>query len=155
MKLPIITADQRLAEQRGVKGVLVGKSGIGKTSQLWTLTAIATLFFDLEAGDLAVEGWAGDTTRNINTGSVYLNCEFVVMEGEYPQFVGLISTKLAIDQIGRRALASIALGGDGKCAPAADPDHACPVRSSWRCFAPMGQIHARVRQVFCQRVPAR
>ena len=59
MKLPIITADQRLAEQRGVKGVLVGKSGIGKTSQLWTLTAIATLFFDLEAGDLAVEGWAG------------------------------------------------------------------------------------------------
>ena len=37
MSLPIITADQRLAERRGVKGVLVGKSGIGKTSQLWTL----------------------------------------------------------------------------------------------------------------------
>lgn len=30
MNLPIITADQRLAERRGVKGVLVGKSGIGK-----------------------------------------------------------------------------------------------------------------------------
>lgn len=58
-----ITADQRLAERRGVKGVLVGKSGIGKTSQLWTLKPTATLFFDLEAGDLAVEGWAGDTIR--------------------------------------------------------------------------------------------
>lgn len=63
MSLPIITADQRLAERRGVKGVLIGKSGIGKTSQLWTLKPAATLFFDLEAGDLAVEGWAGDTIR--------------------------------------------------------------------------------------------
>jgi hypothetical protein len=63
MSLPIISADQRLAEKRGVKGVLVGKSGIGKTSQLWTLNPTATLFFDLEAGDLAVEGWAGDTLR--------------------------------------------------------------------------------------------
>lgn len=63
MSLPIITADQRLAERRGVKGVLVGKSGIGKTSQLWTLEAATTLFFDLEAGDLAVEGWAGDAIR--------------------------------------------------------------------------------------------
>ena len=63
MNLPIITADQRLAERRGVKGVLVGKSGIGKTSQLWTLPPASTLFFDLEAGDLAVEGYAGDTIR--------------------------------------------------------------------------------------------
>ena len=62
-RLPIISADQRLAEKRGVKGVLVGKSGIGKTSQLWTLPPESTLFFDLEAGDLAVEGWAGDTIR--------------------------------------------------------------------------------------------
>jgi hypothetical protein len=63
MSLPIISADQRLAETRGVKGVLVGKSGIGKTSQLWTLPPERTLFFDLEAGDLAVEGWSGDTLR--------------------------------------------------------------------------------------------
>ncbi len=63
MTVPIITADQRLAEPRGVKGVLVGKSGIGKTSQLWTLNPVASLFFDLEAGDLAVEGWSGDTIR--------------------------------------------------------------------------------------------
>jgi hypothetical protein len=63
MSLPIITADQRLAEPRGVKGVLVGKSGIGKTSQLWTLDPVRTLFKDLEAGDLAVEGYGGDTIR--------------------------------------------------------------------------------------------
>jgi len=42
---------------------IVGKSGIGKTSLLWTLPAGNTLFFDLEAGDLAIEGWAGDTIR--------------------------------------------------------------------------------------------
>ena len=63
MTLPIIGADQRMSERRGVKGVLIGKSGIGKTSQLWTLDAGSTLFLDLEAGDLAVEDWAGDSLR--------------------------------------------------------------------------------------------
>lgn len=63
MAFQIITAEQRLAEPRGVKGVLVGKSGLGKTSQLWTLNSASALFFDLEAGDLAVEGWTGDTIR--------------------------------------------------------------------------------------------
>ncbi|MEK9860913.1 MAG: ATP-binding protein, partial [Alphaproteobacteria bacterium] len=60
---PIITADQRLSERRGIKGCIFGKSGIGKTSLLWTLDAQSTLFFDLEAGDLAIEGWGGDTIR--------------------------------------------------------------------------------------------
>jgi AAA domain len=63
MSFPIITADQRLAETRGIKGCILGKSGLGKTSLLWTLDADTTLFFDLEAGDLAVEGWAGDAIR--------------------------------------------------------------------------------------------
>ena len=63
MALPIITADQRLAEPRGIKGTIFGKSGIGKTSLLWTLDAETTLFMDLEAGDLAIEGWPGDTVR--------------------------------------------------------------------------------------------
>ena len=63
MPLPIISADERLAEKRGIKGCIFGKSGIGKTSLLWTLLANGTLFFDLEAGDLAIEGWAGDTIR--------------------------------------------------------------------------------------------
>ena len=63
MTLPIISADQRLAENRGIKGVIFGKSGIGKTSLLWTLNASTTLFLDLEAGDLAVEGLEIDTLR--------------------------------------------------------------------------------------------
>ena len=37
MALPIILADQRLAERRGIKAAIFGKSGIGKTSLLWTL----------------------------------------------------------------------------------------------------------------------
>jgi len=61
--LPIISADQRLTEQRGIKGCIFGSYGVGKTSLLWTLPAETTLFFDLEAGDLAVEGWGGDTIR--------------------------------------------------------------------------------------------
>ena len=61
--LPIISADQRLAERRGIKGVIFGKSGIGKTTLLLTLAAETTLFMDMEAGDLAVEGWHGDTIR--------------------------------------------------------------------------------------------
>lgn len=63
MALPIISADQRLAERHGIKGCIFGKSGIGKTSLLWTLPEDKTLFLDLEAGDLAIEGWGGDTLR--------------------------------------------------------------------------------------------
>lgn len=61
--LRIITADERLRETRGIKGVLTGISGIGKTSQLWTLDAPRTLFVNLEAGELAVQGWPGDEVR--------------------------------------------------------------------------------------------
>lgn len=61
--IPIITADQRKAEKRGIKGVIFGISGIGKTSLLWTLPPESTLFFDVEAGDLAVEEWGGDSFR--------------------------------------------------------------------------------------------
>ncbi|MFC3119425.1 ATP-binding protein [Jhaorihella thermophila] len=64
MTLPIITADQRLAETRGVKAAIFGASGAGKTTLLRTLKASTTLFFfDLEAGDLAIEGLAIDTIR--------------------------------------------------------------------------------------------
>jgi hypothetical protein len=62
-KLPIISAQERLNQKRGIKGCIFGKSGIGKTSLLWTLDPQKTLFFDLEAGDLAIEGWNGDTIR--------------------------------------------------------------------------------------------
>ncbi|WP_244979332.1 ATP-binding protein [Bartonella queenslandensis] len=63
MSLPIISADERLKETKGIKGCIFGKSGIGKTSLLWTLLAEKTLFFDFEAGDLTIEGWQGDTIR--------------------------------------------------------------------------------------------
>lgn len=63
MALPIISADQRLAERLGVKVVLLGKSGLGKTTQLKTLPEASTLFVDLEAGDLSVKDWRGDCIR--------------------------------------------------------------------------------------------
>ncbi len=63
MALRIITADERLAEPRGVKACIFGKSGIGKTSLLWTLPEQETLFIDLEAGDLAVQDWPGASIR--------------------------------------------------------------------------------------------
>lgn len=69
----IITADQRLAEQSGIKGVIFGPAKIGKTSLLWTLDPKNTLFLDLEAGGLSVQEWQGhsleirdwETARNI------------------------------------------------------------------------------------------
>ena len=61
--LRIITADERLREARGIKGVLTGTSGIGKTTQLLTLDPQRTLFLNLEAGELAVQGWPGDEIR--------------------------------------------------------------------------------------------
>ena len=63
MSLPIIPAEQRQQDNKGAKAVLLGPSGVGKTSQLWTLPPGKTLFMDLEAGDLAVQGWQGDTVR--------------------------------------------------------------------------------------------
>lgn len=61
--LPIITADERRAQRRGVKIVLLGVSGIGKTTQLKSLDSRSTLFIDLEAGDLSVSEWNGDCLR--------------------------------------------------------------------------------------------
>jgi hypothetical protein len=62
-RLPIISADERLAETRTIKGVLLGTTGIGKTWQLKTLDERTTLFVDLEAGDLTVQDWRGDAIR--------------------------------------------------------------------------------------------
>ena len=59
----IISADQRLAEQRGVKALIVGPTGVGKTSLLRTLLATTTLFVDIEAGDLSVQDVPVDTIK--------------------------------------------------------------------------------------------
>jgi AAA domain len=50
----IISADERLRERRGAKVLIVGPTGVGKTSLLRTLDTDRTLFVDIEAGDLAV-----------------------------------------------------------------------------------------------------
>src|SRR3546814_16047227 len=57
------SAEQLLAEKRGSKGVILGPSGVGKTTLLKTADATRTLFIDLEAGDLAVLDWPGDSVR--------------------------------------------------------------------------------------------
>lgn len=63
MALPIISAEERLKERHSAKVALVGPAGVGKTSQLKTLPTNTTLFVDLEAGDLSVRDWTGDTVR--------------------------------------------------------------------------------------------
>jgi len=65
MTLPIISADERMAEHSGAKIALFGKAGIGKTTLLKTLPETSTLFVDLEAGDLAVKDWRGDCVRPV------------------------------------------------------------------------------------------
>jgi len=62
-KLPIVSAVERMAERKGVKLLLLGKSGIGKTTRLKDLDPATTLFLDIEAGDLSVADWPGDTIR--------------------------------------------------------------------------------------------
>ncbi len=61
--LPIISAEQRLAQKRCAKIALVGIPGSGKTSQIRTLDTHKTLFVDTEAGDLSILDWQGDTLR--------------------------------------------------------------------------------------------
>ena len=58
MTFKIITADERLQQKTGVKLLIVGAPGIGKTSLLKTLEQ-NTLCLDLEAGLLAVQDWKG------------------------------------------------------------------------------------------------
>jgi len=63
MTFKIITADQRMSGPRGVKALVVGPAGVGKTSLLRTLDPATTLFVDLEAGDLSVQDVPADTLR--------------------------------------------------------------------------------------------
>ena len=58
--MKIISAEERLKQQTGVKMAIFGGFGIGKTSLLKTLSE-PTLCLDFEAGLLAVQDWRGDS----------------------------------------------------------------------------------------------
>ena len=59
----IIPAAAHNTAPRGAKMLIVGPTGVGKTSLLRTLGPATTLFVDIEAGDLAVQDIAIDTFR--------------------------------------------------------------------------------------------
>lgn len=61
MSLRIISADERVKSQGGIKGVITGPPKVGKTSLLYTTDPNTTLFIDLEAGGLSVQDWPGDS----------------------------------------------------------------------------------------------
>lgn len=57
----IVKADDRVKKSRYINIALFGKSGAGKTTQATLLDPKTTLFLDLEAGELALGDWPGDT----------------------------------------------------------------------------------------------
>src|SRR5215831_6416469 len=61
--MKIISADERLREHHGAKVLIVGPTGVGKTSLIRTVDIDRTLFIDVEAGDLAVIDLAVPTIR--------------------------------------------------------------------------------------------
>jgi len=61
--MKIVTASERLAQKAGIKGIILGPAGIGKTSLLYTLDPDKTLFVNAEAGELSVQEWTGDMVR--------------------------------------------------------------------------------------------
>lgn len=62
MPLHIVTADERLAEANSkTTMVIVGPAGVGKTYLLTTVSPIATLCLDFEAGLKSVQDWSGES----------------------------------------------------------------------------------------------
>ncbi|MFZ5499686.1 MAG: ATP-binding protein [Pseudomonadota bacterium] len=76
MAMRVIKADERLAEKRGIKLLMLGKPGIGKTWQVRTLPAEISLVFEFEGGELPLIGWNGDLIRTRRWGEF---CDALVL----------------------------------------------------------------------------
>jgi hypothetical protein len=61
--MKVIPANEIAADRRGVKALILGPTGIGKTSLLRTIDPSSVLFVDIEAGDLSVQDVPVDTLR--------------------------------------------------------------------------------------------
>lgn len=73
--LKFTKADDRLKKSKQkVTLVMFGPSGVGKTTQARTLDAGKTLFLDLEAGTLAINGWQKDNVLDVREVSKTLGC---------------------------------------------------------------------------------
>src|SRR6516165_3570357 len=84
-KMQIISADERLREERGAKVLIIGPSGVGKTSLLRTVDPASCLFLDIEAGDLSVQDVAVDTLRLSNwTEARDVACKIAGANPSYP-----------------------------------------------------------------------
>ena len=64
--MKLVTPQERLKQKSGVKAVVAGPPGIGKTSLLLGLDPKKTIFVDLEAGDLSVQTFKGLTLQPEN-----------------------------------------------------------------------------------------
>jgi len=83
--MQIISADERLREKRGAKVLIIGPSGVGKTSLLRTVDPASCLFLDIEAGDLSVQDVAVDTLRLSNwTEARDVACKIAGANPSYP-----------------------------------------------------------------------